>query len=663
MLATPLGITACEAPFRGRVLPQADFREGLIEQFRTRLAAGPTPVSEHTAEAAPGRTITIDDTDLQAAAWWEGRTRGEALTGADPREATLTRVLERTLAHSSQIRVFSDIPLIRQTAVAEARGRFVPRFFAEGKFDRSNEPVGSTLQTGGDDRFIEDAVVGEIGVRKRFTSGADVTLSQRLAYVDNNSVFFVPNPQARAALTLSVVQPLLRGAGAEYNQSVIRIAEIDGDVAQQEFLRQSQTHLLEVSRAYWSLYLSRALYLQQQRLVAETEGLLAKLEGRAAVDAGNDVLVRARASASQRRSDLIRSELAIRNGEDRLRSLVNDPELYAAGVELLTVDPPSEEAVDVDLVAAAEAALMSRPEVAQAFDQWRAAAIRLGMAHHETLPQLDLIAQAAAVGLDGANGDEAFGDQFDNGGISYMIGLRFEDAIGDAESDARLLRRRLELRQQSAQVQTTIETVLLEVRVSVREVRTAYRDLQSRRDSLLAAREDARVLRRRFDEGVDISGTGGVTFLQLLLDAQARLTDAESAYVRAQAAYAVSLANLQRAQGTLLKYENLEVVRGDQGGEGGSLPTLEVRPIADEPAAADADQLYADQLDADQLVEVRPAQGGDQAAVAEHEGLQTAGTRPPARAPGEAATEPTVEDLLDRATQRVRLLEVEFPPD
>ena len=541
-----------------------------------------------------------------AVTWWESTAALPVFQGGRYFETDLADTLERAMAHSTQMKVFADIPLIRRTAIQEAEGRFVPRLFAEGKYERSDQPVGSTLQTGGPDVFREDSVVGEVGIRKLLKTGGDVTLSQRVSYTDNNSVFFVPNPQARAELTLSIVQPLLEGAGVQYNQSIIQIAKIDSDIARQEFIRQTEGHLLEVVRSYWNLYLARATFLQQEKQLRETEALSDMIAGRAGVDVGSEAVARAQAEVSQLRSALVRGEMAVRNAEDRMRALLNDSEIEA-GREILIQATPRAAPADIDLVDATEAALTSRPEVRQAFLQWRAAAIRLGIAENEELPQLDLIAELAVAGLDGADADEALGDQFSESGLNALVGLRFEDPLGEAGDDARALRRRLELRQQGHQVETTIETVLLEVKVSVRETATAWRELQSRSETLAAAAEDLRVLRNRWDRGVDVDGMGGVSFLDLLLSSQQRLAEAEAEYVRSQAAYQVSLTNLQRAQGTLVRYEKLEL-REDRDID--SLPRLRLQPEGSDAGAAEPAAAPDPQERLDRIREMQRRRGG-----------------------------------------------------
>ena len=519
----------------------------------------PTQEIAAVQEVADGDGVALPMPSRGGVDWWDED--ASSLFGVErPMSLGLPDVYGRALLNSNQIKVFNDVPLVRRQAIAEAEGLFTPRFFAEGKFESLDEPVGSTLQTGGPDRFEEESVTAEIGVATRLKTGGDLTVSQRIEYVDNNSVFFVPNPQSRARLVVGLVQPLLKGAGVGYNTGIIEIAEIDGDVARQEMLRQVESHLTEVSRAYWNLYLARSVFKQQRKLTGDTAEIVDRLEARGQIDTAGRLMLRARSELSRRRSELVRSESAVRNAEDRLRTLLNDPELFTeAGAELVPAEGARTAPPEVDMQAVVEAATQNRPEVRQAMMQLDAAGIREAMAKNEALPRLDLVAEASVSGLDDGGLGDPLGDQFTEGGVSFSVGARFEVPIGDGPDDARYKRRRIERLQQMSQLDVTLDTIKLEAMVSGREVQTAHRDLEARRQSLADAREDYRLLSTRFEQGLGDNGAaGGASFLEFLLDAQERVSVAEREYAESVATYNVSLVNLERAKGSLLRYSDVD---------------------------------------------------------------------------------------------------------
>ncbi len=533
----------------------------LLDQYNSEIAKigrGNRTFAKKTAATIPN----------DFSPWW---IRGQRNTlGDDSRSQGISvdDLYVRAIQHSNQIKVFSDLPLIRETGIQEARGEFDTNAFLQGKFDRKNDPVGNTLTTGGASRFRQDEWSMEAGAKKKFVTGTEVTLSQELSRTDNNSVYFVPNPQSKATLSLNVVQPLLKGAGVSYNRSTLRIARIDSEIAMSEFIRQSESHLLEITRTYWALYAARVTYLQKAKLIDETARVADELKARQKVDAKQSQLFRAQSALASRRADLVRSEAAIRNAQDRLKALVNDPGLLAsAGAELVPRDRLILSSMPVDTQSAAQIALQNRPEISQAFLQLRAATIRENMQRNELLPELNLVLQGSLGGLDSGDYGSAYERQYGKGtpgwGAGFVFSFPLENNIGRARHE----RRQLELRQQVDQVRTTIDTVLLEVKVSAREVSTAYRETQAKFAAVKAFTEDIDSLQARRAvqtaspaPGVDESSLTA-SYLDTLLDSQDRRSNSEEEFIRAAANYQIAIVNLERAKGSLLNYSAVDVVR------------------------------------------------------------------------------------------------------
>lgn len=502
------------------------------------------------------------------APWWI-KGQSSAIGSTDHAQGiTLDDLYVRALRNSKQIRVFADLPLIRETGIQEAGGAFDTQSFVKAMFEHRNEPVGNSLTTGGADRFKQDQWTLEGGLKKRLITGTEVSLTQQIGRTDNNSIYFVPNPQSTAALSLSVTQPLLRGAGVGYNRSIIQIAKLDSEVAMSEFVRQTESHLLEIARTYWALYAARITYLQKQRLVTETARVTDELHARQSVDAQKTQLFRAESALASRRSDLIRAEAAVRNAQDRLKALTSDPALLeGANVELIPRDRLVLSAAPVDTQAAAQSALQHRPEVNQAFLQLRAATVREKMSKNELLPELNLVLTGALGGLDDNHLTTAYTRQYHDGGPGYGAGLVFSIPIENNIARARYERRQIETRQQVSQLKTTIDTILLEVKVSAREVATAYREAQAKYEAVTAFTEDIRSLteRRSLQTATTRPGANEAQatsdFLDDLLDAQDRRAQAEEEFIRAASNYQVAIVNLERSKGKLLAYEDVNVIR------------------------------------------------------------------------------------------------------
>ncbi|MHC4716791.1 MAG: TolC family protein, partial [Planctomycetota bacterium] len=549
-------------------------QEALAEKLSEQVDA-----LEGPAKAAPAAGTQPAALPAGFAPKWQKKVGEELFENAIPATHGLEDLFARTLVHSRQVKVFSDIPLIRETGIQEATGEFDHRAFGHAFYSMTDEPVGSTLTTGMSGRYHRYRTEIKAGVKRKYHTGGEVTLSEMIARTTSNSIYFIPHRQAEAVLALTIRQPLLKGAGVKVNRSRIRIAKIDSEIARQEFIRQAESHLLEVARAYWSLYLSRAVCVQRRELVAATADVVAKLARRRDLDALESELLYARSLLAQRRADLVRSEMAIQSSEDRIKALVNDPELLTGRrAELLPADAPATAPMKLDVRQAAGKALETRPEIRQALEQYRAAMIRKNVAENQALPQLDFILETAMSGLDRAGPiTAAMDDQWRHPGL--LIGLKWEHPVENNAAKARLIRRRLEIRQIVNQLRATVDTVLLEVKISAREVNTSFREMLTRHQALQAAEEDLRVLRERW---ANAGGTkGAVQYLRLLLDCQQRLAKAQEDFAASSVEYNVAMVNLQRAQGTLLGYQDLQINRKTDDDD---LPELELRKKITTPA-------------------------------------------------------------------------------
>ena len=496
--------------------------------------------------------------------WW---TAAATSGGAGTQPLKLADMIDRAAASSLQIGVFGALPAIRDTSIDEARGRFTPEAFAEIRHADRNEPTTSLAQTAGNRRLIELENSGEVGVRARMNTGGQITLAQRFSNLDSNIITYNPRVQARARTTLSLVQPLLREAGVAYNAAPEAIAAAEADAARNEFRRQAESHLLEVTRSYWTLYLARANYAQERAAAAVVDDIAGKLSRRSELDAQPLQLSRAKAVAAERAAGLVRAANAVRNAEARLKALINDPALTAAGApEIVPADRPSAAPMPVDLKLLTTTAMAERPEVRSAFLAYRAALLREGIAGNERLPQLDLVLEGSTNG--GRNGGAvfpSFTDAFENR-ASYVAGVRFSVPLGNDERRARLQRRHIETMQQALQARSTVDTVVLELEVSANEFVASRNELARRGEALRLAGADQQVITGRWQAGLGSNsggGNDGTFYLDQLLGGQDRLVRSELDYAEAEATAMVAAANLSRARGTLLADLGYAIARDD----------------------------------------------------------------------------------------------------
>lgn len=494
-------------------------------------------------------------------AWWLTPMQKPFRKDAEPLHISLASLLVQTLQHSYQIKVFNEVPQICETSIVEADAAFDWYGFLESRWDDTNDPVGSTL-TGVPigARYKNNQFSSAAGMRRRTLIGGKVEAAQRFGFQDSNSIYLVPAPQGTARLTLGYTQPLLRGSGQTYTTSLICLAQIDKSIAEKEFTRQAQSHLLEVARAFWGLHIARATVVQKRNSLKLGLAVAKQLREREEIDAASPQIQRAEAEIATREAELIRAQATVRNAEGRIRSLVNDPALGSPDdVELIPMDVPLCDPMSIDLKVAMARAVQYRPEVHQSLQQIKASSIRLDMSKNEVLPLLNLTAETYVAGLqnNGSVGD-AYTDQFSVGSPTYAFGSQFEYPLGNRAAQARADRRVLQLRQVHSQFETTLKILKLEVGTAVRELRTSYAEMISQAKAARAGSRqlDQIVQRWKLLPGED--GNGSLV-LDNMLNAQNRVVKAESAYLNAWITYNLAMINLKKSTGELLQHEDVSL--------------------------------------------------------------------------------------------------------
>lgn len=560
-------------------LPSAQTGAGAATGSNTVPAPGANPPGVN-----PGQDLSAYEMPVDYVPWWQEHVIQPLRESPQTIPVQINSLVVDTLRHSARVRALSDNAVIAETAIMRSAAAFDSTTFMETKFVRGSNPTGNTLEAGFNvPRLREEDWFARGGVRRRNEYGGKLELSQQIGIRDSNSQFFFPGNQGNARLVLSYNQPLLNGAGQCYNTSLVVLANLDTRVAFDKTAADLQEQLLTVIESHWDLYTQRARLMQRRGHVRRAEVVLAYLEKRAEIDALASQIASARAAVASRRTSIIRAEAEIRNAEARLRALVNSPDLLNdRQAELIPIQAPTSTPLPVEPQAAFLTALENRSEIDAATQEIEAARVRLNVAKNELLPVLDLYLESYVAGLrDNYNIGRSLVDQFSVGEPSYTAGLRFEMPFERRAAKANQERRLAELRQLTSKFQATVETLHAEVDVAVREVETTHRELRSIYTQMMAAKTDMDYLQGRWERlpGDDRAAS---FLLEDLLASQERLSFAESAFVDAQVAYALSLTRLNRSTGMLLKQEKVQVVRGHDG----SASTLSFEPMeAQRPAS------------------------------------------------------------------------------
>ena len=499
----------------------------------------------------------------------------------EPQAISISQAVGLALMNNTGLQIQRLVPLGARAEVRRSESMFDPSLISDTGLDRTVRPAGSILQ--GATVAQQNNATWNAGLRKLLASGGLLSLNFRNLRSNTNNQFIDLRPQYISEFGMSLNQPLLRDFGYRFTTLLVRFARNTQEQVTHQYEAAVASTIQQVETAYWNLVLAtEAVEVQQQGMVLAKE-LERQNEGKYRVGSlPQTAVLEAQAEVARLQAELIRVENAETNARDSLRALIN----YRppGSEELLMIEPadaPTVEERDFDLERSLATALEKRPELAAARLDVRGRGMLLKVAENQLLPRLNAVGSLGTNGLTGSadarcldfgvppsqcdpnrlvinpfTGSYAAGlnRAVDGRYYSYSAGLTIEIPLGNAQAEADYARSRIDLESAQRQLQQRQEQVTLEVK---RAVTTLLSDLQSI-DATRVARElseeNLRNQQARFDVGLATTKD--------LLDFQDQLTQARFREVNARTRYRNNLAELHRAEGTLLQKRNIVIDRG-----------------------------------------------------------------------------------------------------
>jgi outer membrane protein TolC len=396
-------------------------------------------------------------------------------------------------------------------SVASAASAWTPAFVSRFLSTSSTSPP-DTFLSGTTDEISEfDRVFSNFGIQQnipRFGGQYSVTLdgSRR----KNNNIFDDFNPRVDSNLNIQVIQPLLRNFTIDGFRQQFMQAQKQREISDLT-LRQTMTITdRNVRNAYWDLVAAIAqLAVQQQSLDLALEQLK---NNRTRVEVGTMApidIVEAQAEVASNEEAVIVAEAAIRSAEDRLRTLVfnpDQPDFWTIRIEPSQSAQLEPRAIDID--AAVRNALDNRTDLVSARKQVEQADIDLKYFRNQRLPDMNVQFNYGLTGLGGTAFEPLAGfptpgqtitrqiaaersffstlsDVFGNEFPTWSLQLNIGYPIGRSAAEANLARTRLQ-RQQS---QTSVRELEIQATAGIRDVGRSVTTNLKRVEATRKARE------------------------------------------------------------------------------------------------------------------------------------------------------------------------------
>ncbi len=469
---------------------------------------------------------------------------------AEELRMSLRQALERALVSAPEIRQGRYGPPIAGTYVLEAKGEFDHLFSFSAAGGRTIRPSSTFFDDS--DSTREQRFAGLLGLGQKIHTGGTWSVGFQTDDLLTNNQFYTIRPQWLNALTFRVEQPILRGAGNEYNLARMRIAEAGERRAGHMYAGVLNSTMAAVERAYWRLSFARADLKVKKKSVEVANELLRISRRRLEAGAGTRVeVVQADAGVAEREKELIISEAVAKQAQDRLRAYLypfsENPERELTIIPIDTVEEPRDDA-EGTLPDRLGAAFDYRPDLLALQEELDAAGLEVIRAENELLPRLNFFGSAGLAALED--------DFFDSTSTlltgryaAWELGLSLEVPLGNFAAEARERRAVLERSRYIASFETMKNQVVLQLRTVMRNVDTTRRAIHATRRASAAA--DA-----QFEAEVDRVQAEKSTNYRLLQTEQDRAR-ARSQELLALVGYRVALVDLEEASGTYLMARGL----------------------------------------------------------------------------------------------------------
>ena len=516
-----------------------------------------------------------------------------------PWELTLEQAVQITLSNSDVIRnaggrvltgaagapTVYDVALQEinpGTGVEAALSAFDAQFTSGITFNRDERSFNNAFIGGGATSIASNSANHIMALTKRSVPGTQLTLRSVTDYSRNNAPQNLFRSIYDTRMEGEVRQPLLRGAGIQYNRIAgpnggignyngIVIARIRTDIALADFEISIRTLMRDVENAYWQLYFA---YRNLDARTAAYEAALASwqtIQDRLELGA-TDIEAEALARAT-----FYQAKIAMQNAlsgggaagqgpgtgvysaERNLRRLMgviaNDGRL------IRPVNEPSIAKRVFDWDECLTMALDRRVELRRQRWTVQQRESELLASKNFLLSQLDFVGLYRFRGF----GDDLLGRRNEINGSAFddlwtgdlqgwQLGLQFSTTLGKRREHAAVRTAELRLARERAVIRNQELTVTSNLSAQFAEMERAYEVARGSFNRSIAERQRLEAANAKYEAGEEL--------LEFVLQAQQRTADADSAYSQALVTYNLAISDMHINRGSYLNYMGVHLSEG-----------------------------------------------------------------------------------------------------
>lgn len=491
-------------------------------------------------------------------------------------ELSLNDCIYKAIKNNLNLRAEMLTPEIADESVTLAFEKFLPSIVINYNKQNINTASYSFLdasdvvQTKQDDYTLQ--------LTQNIPTGGSLSASLYNYVNDSNRRFQTINPRYGSTLRLNFSQPLLRDFGWKYGRREIIIANYNREISQENFQKILEDTIYAVEVAYWNLVYARENLKVRQQSLRLAQELLEK--NKLEIEAGTlppIELLTAESEVSTRQADILEAEAMVKNYEDQLKVVINLAQEMdnLKQVQIIPVDSPTVEKVEISYEEALSVALHKRPDLEAIRMDVRTGEFNFGYAKNQLLPNLQFQMSYWSPGISGdqilyqdnnpltgiiigtipGKKSDALRDAFDFKYKNWAVGLTLNIPVSTLATRAAYAQAKLSLEQAKLRLKNQQLQLELEIGNTVRAVETNYQRALAYRAARELAQKKLEAEQEKFKVGLSTN--------YLVLQYQRDLASALTMELKALIDYNISLANLDRVMGVGRERRQVSVVSTD----------------------------------------------------------------------------------------------------
>jgi len=448
-----------------------------------------------------------------------------------------------TLENNLDLKVQLISPAIAAEQVGEAEAAFEAAFTTNMIYSKTDTPQASYLDeiSGTKTSYLYNA----LGVQVPLRTGGTVRFDMADNRLETGSPFSTFDPSYGSDSSLSISQPLLRGAGNRTNTHAIRIAEYERQITDARTKLEVIRVIAAVDRVYWRLYAAR-----KELEVRKKQYDLAKALNEQAhrfVEAGDKSqveIIRTEAGVAQQLEAIIVAENNLRDRQREFKRTLNKTGL---DMQTPTILIPTTEPVPVryelEKQRLVSIAFENRMEMLELELQIAEDISSIDYMHNQSLPLVTMDYRYNVNGLGDSRGnsfDLLFNKRFED----HRVGLSLLVPLGNEAAKSRLRQAFYQRKQRLATRNNRQALIEFEVLNAIDQLEANWQRILASRQSAILDGRLFEAEKRQFELGLRTSTD--------VLQAQTNFANAQSSEIQALAEYQIALVDLSYATGTLL---------------------------------------------------------------------------------------------------------------